>query len=102
MLRDRGLWQGDRDMKGDENHLSSQGHGCDRSVIRHPWDSWVLEEDVLTKASCQIGPSSRCAADRYPLGSVHELEPGQELLGFQLVEVLGRGAFGAVYLAREG
>jgi serine/threonine protein kinase/Flp pilus assembly protein TadD len=29
-------------------------------------------------------------------------EPGQELCGFHLIEELGRGAFGRVYLARQG
>ena len=29
-------------------------------------------------------------------------EPGAEFLGFHLVEELGRGAFGRVFLARQG
>ena len=89
-------------MRGDDNRLSSRGGGCDRSVIGNPWDSWCLKDDVLANASRQASPASSCAVDRYPLGSIHELEPGQTLLGFQLVEVLGRGAFGTAYLARQG
>ena len=89
-------------MREDENRPSSRGHDCDRSVIGNPWDSWCLKEDILPNASRQAGPSRSYAAYPYPLGSVHELKPGQELLGFQLVEFLGRGAFGTVYLARQG
>src|SRR5947209_3582375 len=101
MLRGRSLWQGDRDMREDENRPSSRGHDCDRSVIGNPWDSWCLKEDILPNDSYQAGPSRSYAAYPYPLESIHLLEPGQELLGFQLVDVLGRGAFGTVYLARQ-
>jgi eukaryotic-like serine/threonine-protein kinase len=42
------------------------------------------------------------ASDRPAGGPTMLSEAGGELLGFQLIEELGRGAFGKVYLARQG
>ena len=68
-------------------------------------DSWC---ESLTSNAEQAGIfrdlhlSSPAAADRFARALTSMPEPGSDFLGFHLVQELGRGAFGRVFLARQG
>ena len=81
---------------------ANRARGWDGSEIQDQRNSSVLGDDLPFKDFEGIHPfpcEAACDPARAPLG---QLEVGSEVLGFQLIEVLGRGAFGKVYLARQG
>jgi eukaryotic-like serine/threonine-protein kinase len=70
-------------------------------------DSWVQS---LSRGSCPIGGGWGLGQVDGVSGSVRQMtkaansipEAGEDFLGFRLIEELGRGAFGRVFLARQG
>ena len=89
-------------MKGAEEGRSRRSDGRDRGTCQHATDASSSEFAVPTDLDPQAhASSSNTVVHPAPL-FVDEPRVGDTFLGFQLIEVLGRGAFGTVYLARQG
>src|SRR5208337_3024247 len=52
--------------------------------------------------TARAGPSPARPGEAEPIPSCRQPRIGSDFLGFHLLEILGRGAFGTVYLARQG
>jgi serine/threonine protein kinase/tetratricopeptide (TPR) repeat protein len=64
------------------------------------WPNWCGGTAIGGPADPQRAEADR--ADRLAQAAAALPEPGREFCGFQLVKEIGRGAFGRVYLARQG
>lgn len=64
-------------------------------------DSDQMSDVELASQQTAEAPSFRQPVDSLPKPQGLSLEPGQSIDDFEVVEVLGRGAFGVVYLARQ-
>jgi len=66
-------------------------------------DNWpVGDPAIASRVVSANGIDSHSTRLQTPPDSVEFPKVGDEFLGFQLIAVLGRGAFGRVYLARQG
>ena len=66
------------------------------------WDSTSATDDGVNPLFQQIHRESPESAERLARGLTSMPEPGDMFLGFRIVEELGRGAFGRVFLALQG
>src|SRR5208282_440970 len=80
--------------------------GCGPSVVAvsgllsTPQDDSLLAVNLTALAPSCPAPFSTVASDVKPV-SIDDVKPGARIDDFEIIGLLGRGAFGAVYLARQ-
>ena len=89
-------------MNGDENSRPNQSDRFDRYMNECSLNSSFPEDHKPANAGCQVDASSPDTVTHPDLVFVGEPRVGGMFLGFHLIEVLGKGSFGTVYLARQG
>src|SRR5262249_50959929 len=74
-----------------------------RADSNHALDGWLASSpSVQARLFQEVHDTDPQAAERLATAITSFPEPGSEFLGFHLLAELGRGAFGRVYLARQG
>lgn len=81
---------------------SCRNEGHAQPVIPQDRSASVSEGSGPTGALIPNEPPDRLAAVRTTQEAASQPRVGSDFLGFHLLEILGRGAFGTVYLARQG
>jgi eukaryotic-like serine/threonine-protein kinase len=69
------------------------------ALLTETGDKTLADGGTAFAPSCPL-PLSTTAADVAPL-ALNDIQPGTRLDDFEIISLLGRGAFGAVYLARQ-